>query len=141
GRARFVALGDLDGGLTAREAKALIPSCWMRGRANASPPNIKAIAAGPFRAADPYLAVADGLLVRRLAANTRKLERSDKPFPLRRRLLRAMGAEIANIHAADRRAADIAKVLERRPVRTFAKAVERTAEATVSEWRAWRQLM
>jgi hypothetical protein len=56
------------------------------------------------------------------------------------RLLRAMGAELANVHAHDPEAS--AKVRAHLPSLTDAwlqHAAEKTADATVQDWKAYRQ--
>jgi len=136
GRARFAACGALHGAPVAREAKALAPSAWTRVHPGAVILDPLVPACGPWRAPDPCLAVRDGWVLRRLGPNSCKLERDDGAFPIRRRLLRAMGHELANIHAVDAplRAALQAHV-EGWPAAALAKTAARVAKATQAEWR------
>ncbi|WP_395645951.1 DUF2252 family protein [Terricaulis sp.] len=137
GRARFAAVGFLNGGPVAREVKALAPSCWTRVRADAAI-DISLLAKGPHRAADPHFAVQTRATVRRLAPNSRKLE-TNREFILNRRLLRAMGFEIANTHAADEAAISALKAdLSKRRRRDFLAAAEAAAAATLRDWKSFR---
>jgi hypothetical protein len=103
GRPRFVAHADWRGGPVLREAKALVQSAWSLHHA----PGDTAIrageaAVGPFRAPDPHYRVADGILVRRLSPNARKIEvKRDADTLLDRDMLEMMGLEIANCHGGD----------------------------------------
>lgn len=137
GRARFVARATLFGAPLAREAKALAPSCWTRDKAYAAV-DIMRVARGPHRAPDPHLAVRDGLVIRRLGPDSRKLESKDGALQLSSRLLQAMGGEIANIHASVKpQAAKIAAHFDETGARAFTKAVARVAEATEAAWKAF----
>lgn len=137
GRARFAAVGFLNGGPVAREVKALAPSCWTRVRPNAAV-DIVTLASGPHRAADPHFAVTTQASVRRLAPNSRKLE-TERGFVLNRRLLRAMGFEIANIHAVDEATVGaISDDLAKRRTRDFIAAASTTAATTLRDWKSFR---
>lgn len=103
GRPRFVARDDWKGGPVLREAKALVISAWSL-RFNPGTTTILAgeIASGRFRAPDPHYHVTDGILVRRLSPNSRKIEANDADATLLSRgMLEMMGREIANCHADD----------------------------------------
>ena len=54
------------------------------------------------------------------------------------RLLRAMGAEIANLHLAGP-TADVGRDLKGRRRRWLLQAAERMAEVTVADWKAWKR--
>jgi hypothetical protein len=74
-------------------------------------------------------------VVRRLGPDSRKLERKNGRLPLKRKLLAAMGAELANIHAVDRETADLLRAdIDKRRMSEFSSAAARTAEATYREW-------
>ncbi|HEY1605234.1 MAG TPA: DUF2252 family protein [Allosphingosinicella sp.] len=137
GRLRLVAAAaHWRGGPVAREAKAALPSCWDRkGSAGAG----YALASGRYRSPDPWLRVTGGAIVRRLAPDSRKLALGHEKDPVRRRLLKAMGRDIAAVHAAD--AARIAAVradLDRHPPGWLADAALAVAEATERDWKDWR---
>ncbi|WID99655.1 DUF2252 family protein (plasmid) [Bosea vestrisii] len=103
GRPRFVASGNWRGGPVLREAKAVVVSAWSLRYAPRSR-TIRAgeIAAGRCRAPDPHYQVSDGIVVRRLSPNSRKIEVKDATDKLLSpRMLELMGREIANCHASD----------------------------------------
>lgn len=103
GRPRFLARGYWRGGPVLREAKGLMASAWSLHHAPGDT-TIRAgdIAAGRFRAPDPHYRVADGIVVRRLSPNSRKIEVEDAADQLLAPyMLELMGREIANCHAAD----------------------------------------
>ncbi|HWW27964.1 MAG TPA: hypothetical protein VNZ85_18925, partial [Caulobacter sp.] len=90
-------------------------------------------AGGRFRAVDPHYRVADGLAVRRLSPNSRKIEAKDSIDDLLSRdMLAAMGREIAACHAGDRNSPAILTHLRSLPpdwLRDHAKAAARQVEA------------
>jgi hypothetical protein len=102
GRPRFVAVARWRGGRIAREAKALLSSGWdwaagRADRANRLDDAVNRATSAP----DPFLHADRGFIVRRIAADTRKVERnSDFDRKLDAKLLRAMGSEIGSIHAS-----------------------------------------
>src|SRR5258705_4190493 len=117
GRPRFVAVARWRGGRIAREAKALLPSGWDWAAGNAGRASrFDDIVNAPTRAPDPFLHAARGFIVRRIAADTRKVERgSDFDRKLDASLLGAMGSEIGSIHASTPRVVEaILGDLERR---------------------------
>lgn len=137
GRLRLVAsVADWRGGPVAREAKAALPSCWD-GKASIGAGY--ALAFGRYRAPDPWLRVADGAIVRRLAPDSRKLDLSRERGHVRMRLLRAMARDIAAVHAGDeaRIAAVRAHFRERRGD-WLAEAARAAADATGRDWKGWR---
>jgi hypothetical protein len=141
GRPRFAALAAWQGGTVVREAKAVIPSCWNRSRVpDFSGKALLRAARGPFRSPDPWLNVKNGVTVRRLGPNNRKLEMADLGR-LSLNLLAAMGFELANIHMGDSPnarliASDLSK---RHGTRWLEKAIKRTAVATVKDWKDYRR--
>lgn len=118
---RVVALGAWNGGPVAREAKALAPPAtrWLRG----DRPDVDAAGAGGAdlagrirHAPDPTLRFARGWVLRRLAPGCRRIELADLPAARKeKRLLRAMGREIANVHLASAATAELRADLEARP--------------------------
>jgi hypothetical protein len=144
GRPRGVAVADWRGGPAAREAKALLPSAWSLIPGGDRKLRFAEIAFSKFRVADPWLKVRKGIVVRRLAPNSRKLD-----FPaltdlgLVRRLLTAMGVELANLHSARRsRVRAIVADLDARKPAWLRDAAWRVAEVTRQdrvEWRARRK--
>lgn len=131
GRPRFVAWGEHRGGPVAAEIKGVLPSCWTRYREPGLPARI---AASRFRSPDPHFLYAERHVTRRLAPNSRKLKFAEISARMRKRLLWAMGADIAAIHAGDEadRAA-IARDLARRNRRWLDAAAIRVADWTAHE--------
>lgn len=134
GRPRFVARADWRGGPVLREVKAVVVSAWTLR--HGGDPSIRAgdVAEGRFRAVDPHYRVADGLVVRRLSPNSRKIEAKDSTEDLLSiDMLIAMGREIAACHAGDRdRAPALLAHLRTLPpdwLRDHAKAAARQVEA------------
>jgi len=98
GRPRFLVIAEWHGGLVAREAKATVPSA-VTPKAIAPTANAEKLLRQAIRAVDPLLAFHDGWVVRRVAPDARKIEITDiERTADQRRLLRAMGREVANLH-------------------------------------------
>ncbi|MBW8724138.1 MAG: DUF2252 family protein [Inquilinus limosus] len=140
GRPRWVGMADWHGGPVAREAKPLLPSAWSLVQGGDRKLRFAEIAFSKFRIADPWLKPRKGVVVRRLAPNSRKLDFPALADPgLMRRLLTAMGAELANLHSARRsRARAIAGDLEARKPAWLRDAAGRVADATRQDRVAWR---
>jgi len=98
GRPRIVALTGDAGGPIAREAKALLPSCWDRESAVGEQ---FGLSTSRYRSPDPFLLLDEGVTVRRLAPNSRKIDLNSHRRRVRRRLVGAMARDIGAIHAAD----------------------------------------
>lgn len=133
GRLRWTVIADWHGGLVAREAKAVAPSAAMIPAHPASrATDHRRIAAEARRAPDPGFCISERWVVRRLSPEARKIGldsflpgtdgaadgQQDKappprgprpagtpPDPVRGQLalLRAMGGEVANVHAGTAR--------------------------------------
>jgi uncharacterized protein (DUF2252 family) len=137
GRPRWVGIAMWRGGRVVREAKAIVPSGWTRAHprgARAGAP--AAIAAGRYRAPDPWFDVRDGVVVRRLSANARKIEVKDHARDLGDpRMLNAMGYELANVHigTTDRRDA-IENDLRARGDRWLENATSAAAKFVTSDY-------
>ena len=140
GRPRFVARADWRGGPVLREVKGLVVSAWTLR--HGGDPSIRAgeVAEGEFRAVDPHYRVADGLVVRRLSPNSRKIEAKDSGEDLLSiDMLTAMGREVAACHAGDvdRAPAVLAHLRTLPPdwLRDHAKAAARQVEAEQAAFR------
>ncbi len=140
GRPRFIAIAKWRGGQIVREAKALVPSAWSwaRGETGSSLQFLN-LAAGSFRAPDPFLALKDGFIIRRIAADSRKIDLGEEAgTKLRTDLLRAMGFDLGAIHAAtngaSRKISD--ELAARNPgwLHGAAKAAAAAVEEDFEEW-------
>jgi hypothetical protein len=99
------------------------------------------IATGAYRAPDPWYALEDDILVRRLSPNNRKLDAEGHPLELAsRKMLRLMGRELAAVHLGlvDCRAA-IKRDLARRNANWLSTAVTRTTKFIRREQKEWRR--
>jgi hypothetical protein len=141
GRARYVAIASWRGGHLVREAKALVPSAWDWAHGAADVPSrFMKLAGGEHRSPDPFLSAGNGFIVRRIAADSRKVEfGTDSRLELRARLLIAMGFDLGAIHAADPRADQVRNDLKRRPVDWLHKAGKIAATWVEDDFRAWRR--
>lgn len=142
GRPRYVAVARWRGGRIAREAKALLASGWDWGTGSADRRSRFGDAVNlPTSAPDPFLRTDRGFIVRRIAADTRKVER-DANFDgkLDAKLLRAMGSEIGSLHASTLPAKHaVLEDLGRRDadwLHEKAKAAASAVEADFAEWKA-----
>ncbi|WBO24061.1 DUF2252 family protein [Sphingomonas abietis] len=136
GLPRIVLLADDAGGPIAREAKALLPSCW-------SPDTVAgahlALSSGPYRCPDPFLHLAGGIVVRRLGPNSRKIDLDANKRRVRRRLIEAMARDIGAIHAQDATTATaIRQHLQDEGHGWLPRAVQAMTKATLRDWHAFR---
>lgn len=142
GRRRFGAVADWRGGKVAREAKELAVSAWhWETEKNASAEIVLQTAIDrAVRVPDPFAAVRDHWLLRRLAPDCRRLDLRKHPQPKDEgKLLEAMGRETAHVHLGTKGAAGaILKDLDARPGKWLQKAVENMAEATRDDWKTWK---
>jgi Uncharacterized protein conserved in bacteria (DUF2252) len=100
GRRRFVAIAQWNGAQIAREIKAFAPSAWEWANGKPSPTSQSDICAASIRSLDPTYGYQGPWIVRRLAPDCAKVELDALPGPRHQlRLLRAMGRELANVHA------------------------------------------
>lgn len=100
GRPRFVATGIWRCGPVVREAKALVPSAWSwASEARSATGPFRSMAAGRFRAPDPFLTVRSKFVIRRIAPDSAKIDLADEDaLAYGPDLLAAMGADLAAIH-------------------------------------------
>ena len=122
-----------------------MPSAWDWAHDNKSGDKSRAshfleIANGQYRAPDPFLEVHDKFVFRRLAADSRKIELgTDAGAKLKTELFRAMGYDLASIHAAGSPgAASLRADLKKRPrgwLNAAAKAMVAAVKRDYEEWR------
>lgn len=140
GRPRWIGIADWRGAPVVREAKAILPSAWelVNGRGKARI-HCGEIASGRYRAVDPWFRIVNGIAVRRLSPNNRKIEADDDAALLSSPMLEAMGFELASIHlgTADRSAA-IGQDLSRRKPGWLLSAARRMAAAIERDHAAWK---
>jgi hypothetical protein len=142
GRERFVMLAQWDGGLVAREAKALLPSACVWASGEKTERSLYGeILARAVRCPDPWMRPTGKWILRRLAADTSKLNLALLPRVRdERRLIRAMGFETANIHLGSPTAvAAIRRDLDKRPSGWLAQAAKTMADAVMADWSDWRR--
>jgi uncharacterized protein (DUF2252 family) len=142
GRPRWIGFGLWREASLVREAKALVPSAWTRAHGGGRRLRCVEIANGAYRSPDPWYALSESILVRRLSPNNRKLELDKATEPstlLRPRVLRAMGRDLAAVHLGtpDRQAA-IARDLEKRR-KILGTCVEAAVEFTHRDFAEWKK--
>jgi hypothetical protein len=141
GRPRYVGIAQCNGGLAAREAKAWLPSAWgwAAGRPKERPFAIR-ILKRAVRQRDPYYAVTNGWVVRRLGPHCGRIELAQ--FPRHRdekAILKAMGAETANLHLATAGArGDVLRDLGSRKLGWLHEAAQAMEAATEQDWKTFR---
>lgn len=144
GRERFTAIADWCGGKIAREAKPLLPSAcaWAAG-ARGKKTYYPQIVSSAVRAPDPFLSINNDWVVRRLSPYCSRIELSHLPRTRDpKKLFRAMGWELANVHLGSRRAiAAVRRDLSNRKSNWLGKATELMADTTLKDWKEWRKAM
>jgi hypothetical protein len=141
GKPRVVALGELQGGPVAREAKALTPSAnaWLEGERR---PELyyAQLMGSAVRAPDPLFVIEGRWIVRRLSPQCGRIELTGLPKPHDDvKLLHAMGWETANVHLADRAArAKVRAALKRRPANWLYEAGKDMMDVMMEDWGEWR---
>ncbi|MBO9559317.1 MAG: DUF2252 family protein [Caulobacter sp.] len=137
GRPRFVARAEWRGGPILREVKAMVVSAWVLRHGGDPTIRVADIAGGRFRAVDPHYQVADGLAVRRLSPNSRKIEaRESLETLISVEMLTAMGHEIAVCQDGDR--AVVAAHLDGLPPDWLHDRAKAAAGRVEGDWRDFR---
>jgi uncharacterized protein (DUF2252 family) len=139
GRPRWIGLADWYGAPVVREAKAVLPSVWLRAHGRGTRIRCGEIAAGRYRAADPWYRISKGIVVRRLSPNNRKIEADDDPaILLSDQTLDLMGFELASVHmGVANRAGAITRDLARRKSGWLADCATRMAAAVEADMATW----
>jgi len=143
GRPRYLALAEWAGGWLAREAKASAPpaTAWAAGRSGAASFAAAAVRRA-IRCPDPFYRVDPGWVVRRLGPRCSRIE-LDHLARARDldRVLRAMGAETANVHLGTPDvAAAIRADLARRPDGWLEGLARELFERVERDWNRWRKV-
>jgi hypothetical protein len=143
GRRRFTALAEWRGGLIAREAKELASSAWHWQQADRAAGGLRyqEIISQAVRVADPFVRLHGQWLIRRLAPDCSRIEMAALPgIKDDLKLLHAMGRETANIHLGSRaNTRQVAADLRKRPAKWLRKAAAAMAQATLADWKCWRE--
>ncbi len=143
GKPRYVALAEYSGGWVAREAKACTPpaTAWAAPRGEPAGTLIAEAVRRAARSHDPFYRVVPGWVVRRLGPRCSRIELTHlKHAADTQRLLRAMGAETANIHVGTAEAAPAVRAdLARRPRSWLEEAARTLSELIERDWNDWRQ--
>jgi Uncharacterized protein conserved in bacteria (DUF2252) len=141
GRPRYVATACCHGGLVAREAKEWLPSAWgwAKGRPKERAYAVRLLK-GSVRQLDPFYAVQEGWVVRRLGPHCGRIELAQFPKQRDERLiLKTMGGETANLHLAtsDQRTKVLLDLTERKPD-WLVNAAQAMSKATERDWETFR---
>jgi len=147
GHPRVVAIAEHAGGWIAREAKELVASAvaWAAGEGGTVPIHYPTIVRRAVRCADPFLEVRGRWVMRRLAPDCSRIEFTVARLAAEQTdLLRAMGAETANVHLGSgaRRIATVRADLEQRgPVwlKVASRAMERETTTDYIDWQRSRR--
>jgi hypothetical protein len=143
GRQRFAVVAQWKGGRIAREAKALVPSACAAAlpAVSARAIHYRTLIGAAVRAPDPFVAVLEGWVVRRLAPDCARVELVDLPEHRDgARLLRAMGYETGNIHLGSGEVRhEILRDLARRPEGWLHQAVRRLRKAVTEDAERFRR--
>jgi hypothetical protein len=143
GRQRYTAIAEWNGGLIAREAKTLLPSAWWPIEKINDTQRIyyNELTSCAVRAADPFLLMREGWIIRRLAPYCSRIELSQMPGGGgKEKLLWAMGYELANTHLGTSGAtARVCSDLGRRKPKWLRQATDIMFGATLKEWKEWRK--
>ncbi|HPG88407.1 MAG TPA: DUF2252 family protein [Hyphomicrobium sp.] len=142
GRPRWIGVANWQGADVVREAKKILPSAWYLTRLPAPSTSRCADAAnGKFRAGDPWYVARDGIVVRRLSPNNRKVEvenRSD--FLLSASMHDVMGRELANVHMGNGASNDAVRDdLMKRHSKWLVSAAEQAAKFVTADFKALKK--
>jgi Uncharacterized protein conserved in bacteria (DUF2252) len=143
GHARYVAIGDWQGGRIAREAKALVSSAcyWANDREGPSEILYQTIVSRAVRCLDPFVQLRGRWIVRRLSPHCSRIELATlRAQGQEMRLLAAMGWETANVHLATRTARrPIQRHMQTEKARWLHKATEKMRQAVDEDWKTWKK--
>ena len=143
GRQRYVALAEFEGGMVAREAKALLPSAcvWAEGGKGSKKILYECVLTSAIRALDPYVHLRGKWIVRRLAPHCSRIELSSLPSGRdEARLLHAMGFETANVHLGSGRSVKpVLKHLKALKAGWLHNATQEMLKALKRDWDDWRR--
>jgi Uncharacterized protein conserved in bacteria (DUF2252) len=143
GQERFVAIGDWEGGLIAREAKAMLPSAcvWLAGKPGKNQSLYETAIRSAVRSPDPFQIIEGAWLIRRLSPDSNPIDiQTLSRHADEHMLLHAMGAEAANVHLGSKRqVANIQKDLRQRKPKWLADAGARMALLVEKDWKRFKK--
>jgi hypothetical protein len=140
GRPRFVAMAKWQGGHIVREAKALVPSGWDWAHKNEGAPQFLKLAQGMYRSPDPFLRLHKDFIIRRIAADSRKLDFGGEiPERLQSTFLEVMGQDLGSIHAASKKRAEIVRHLKSLPSGWLQDAANKAGDFIQKDFNKWRE--
>ena len=115
-----------------------VPAMLFRFAANTP---FEEIANGRYRAIDPWHHIKDGIVVRRLSPNNRKIEAETSDFRLHStKMLKAMGIELANVHCGtDGVAAAVTNDLSTRKPGWLAADTEKATKAVLADYKQFKK--
>ncbi len=137
GRPRFIVSAELNGGRIVRETKGLCSSAYLWAKNKPTQQlYCEEIIEQAVRMRDPILSFSKKWVTRRLAPHCTKIEISTLPKRLDElKLITAMGFELANVHASNRKA--ILADLKSRKKSDWIESVELMTELTMNDWHEW----
>lgn len=141
GRPRFALVAQWQGGKVVRDAKALVPSAWSwaTGEVRKRSRYLDVLCSA-YRSPDPSIAVSSGFLVRRISPDERKLDLEDvTKRGLGTQLLKAMGADLAAVHAAHRNVNKVIEDLAHRDVAWLQESAAGCRAAVVADYTRYRE--
>src|ERR1700722_7773022 len=143
GQERFVAIGDWEGGLIAREAKAMLPSAcsWLNDERGHRKSSYETAISSAIRSSDPFQVIEGAWLIRRLSPDSNPIDIQTLPKHRdERMLLHAMGSEAANVHLGTKRqVANIQKDLRKRKSNWLPDAAARMAQLVERDWKHYKK--
>jgi hypothetical protein len=143
GQERFVAIADWEGGLIAREAKAMLPSAcsWLNEEHGHSQSNYEKAISSAIRSSDPFQVIEGSWLIRRLSPDSNPIDIQTLPKHRdEQMLLHAMGSEAANVHLGSKRqVANIQKDLRKRKANWLRDAAARMAQLVQKDWKHYKR--
>jgi hypothetical protein len=119
GKRRFYALATWNGAKILREAKPVVPSAMAWVRARDAGPGLAEMLISPRRCPDPFQEIRGKWVVRRIAADSSKIELEDldgagADEDMERKVFESMGAEIGNLHLGSIKTATLRSELDAR---------------------------
>jgi uncharacterized protein DUF2252 len=143
GQERFVAIGDWEGGLIAREAKAMVPSAcsWLNDDGGRSQSSYQTAISSAVRSRDPFQVIEGSWLIRRLSPDSNPIDIQTLPKHRdEQMLLHAMGSEAANVHLGSKRqVANIQKDLRKRKSNWLRDAAAKMAVQVEADWKRYKK--